>query len=290
LLFLGTTFLGAMFARSFKELTFVTVSITVGLTAYSFVPAIFTDVNEIALISPLTLVVRDLQAEAVSLPAAAFSLTPPFLVAGVCFALGAGLYREEDMFTQRAIPGRVLDALAGPIGARWHVGVMTAVLIPFVFVAQLFAIALLFPLEAVGSAAILLVLLVVVVTEEIAKSLHIYAGYAHGRFGGSLRGAIGLGIASGVGFFLAEKIGLLAQLVGLQQIPTAQAGLAGSITPQQGALVLLFLFAPLALHVVTATISAVGARRGKGTYVVMLGVAMFVHLLYNLTVVFTLVQ
>jgi RsiW-degrading membrane proteinase PrsW (M82 family) len=283
LLFLGTTFLGAMFARSFKELTFVTVSITVGLTAYSFVPAIFTDVNEIALISPLTLVVRDLQAEAVSLPAAAFSLTPPFLVAGVCFALGAGLYREEDMFTQRAIPGRVLDALAGPIGARWHVGVMTAVLIPFVFVAQLFAIALLFPLEAVGSAAILLVLLVVVVTEEIAKSLHIYAAYEHGRFDRGLRTALVLGLASGVGFFLAEKIALLAQLVGVPELAVGEAGLLGGVVV--GPVLVLFLLAPLTLHVVTAAISAVGASRGRGWYTATVVVAMFVHFAYNVTVV-----
>jgi hypothetical protein len=41
---------------------------------------------------------------------------------------------------------------------------------------------------------------------------------------------------------------------------------------------------------VTALISAVGARRNAGTYAVALGAAMFVHLLYNLTVVFTLVQ
>ncbi|ERH11228.1 MAG: hypothetical protein J07HX64_03012 [halophilic archaeon J07HX64] len=200
LLFLGITFLGAMFARSFKELTFITVSITVGLTSYAFVPAIFTDVNEIALISPLTLVVRDLQAESVALGEVAFSLTPPLLVAGLCFALGAGLYREEDMFTQRSVPERVLDALVGSIRARWHVGVMTAVLIPFVFIAQLFAIALLFPLNAVGSAAIVLVLAVVVVTEEIAKSLHVYAAYEHGRFDRGLRTALVLGVASGVGF------------------------------------------------------------------------------------------
>ena len=233
LLFLGTTFLGAMFARSYRELTFVTVTITVGLTAYAFVPAIFTDVNEIALISPLTLVVQDLQAETVSLPAMAFSLTPPLLAAGVCFALGAGLYREEDMFAQRSIPGRVLDALAGPVTARWQVGVMTMVLVPFVFVAQLFAIALFFPLGAVGSTAIVLVLAVVVVTEEVAKSVHVYAAYEHGRFDRGLRTALVLGLASGVGFFLAEKVALLAQLVGLPDLAVGEAGLLGGSPPDR---------------------------------------------------------
>jgi ABC-type Na+ efflux pump permease subunit len=283
LLFLGITFLGAMFARSFKELTFVTVSITVGLTAYAFVPAIFTDVNEIALISPLTLVVRELQAETVALPEMAFSLTPPLLVAAVCFGLGAGLYREEDMFAQRSIPGRVLDAVVGPIRARWHVGVMTAVLIPFVFVAQLFAIALFFPLNGVGSVAILLVFVVVVVTEEIAKSVHIYASYEHGRFDRRLRTALVLGLASGVGFFVAEKIALLAQLVGLPQLAVGEAGLLGGVTV--GPVLLVFLLAPLTLHVVTAAISAVGASYSRATYAAAVILAMVVHLAYNLTVV-----
>ena len=283
LLFLGITFLGAMFARSFKELTFITVTITVGLTAYAFVPAIFTDVNEIALISPLTLVVRELQAESVALGEVAFSLTPPLLVAGLCFALGAGLYREEDMFTQRSVPGRVLDALVGPIRARWHVGVMTAVLIPFVFIAQLFAIALLFPLNAVGSAAIVLVLAVVVVTEEVAKSLHVYAAYEHGRFDRGLRTALVLGIASGVGFFIAEKIALLAQLVGLPDLAVGEAGLLGGTTA--GPVLFLFLLAPLTLHVVTAGISVLGASRDRATYTAAVVLAMVVHFAYNLTVV-----
>jgi ABC-type Na+ efflux pump permease subunit len=283
MLFLGTTFLGAMFARSYRELTFVTVTITVGLTAYAFVPAIFTDVNEIALISPLTLVVQELQAETVSLPAMAFSLTPPLLVAGVCFALGAGLYREEDMFAQRSIPGRVLDALAGPVTARWQVGVMTMVLVPLVFVAQLFAIALFFPLGAVGPSAVVLVLVVVVVTEEVAKSVHVYAAYEHGRFDRGLRTALVLGLASGAGFFLAEKVALLAQLVGLPDLAVGEAGLLGGVAT--GPVLLLFLLAPLTLHVVTAVISAVGASHGRRWYTVAVVVAMAVHLLYNLSVV-----
>lgn len=287
LLFLGAMFLGAMFARSFAELTFVTISITVGLTAYAFVPAIFTDVNEIALISPLTLVVRDLQAQSVALGEIAFSVTPPLLVAGVCFALGSGLYREEDMFAQRSIPGRLLDALTGPIRTRWHVGLMTAALIPFVFVAQLFAIALLFPLEAVGGIAIVLILVVVAITEELAKSLHIYGAYEHGRFDRGLKTAVGLGAISGVGFFLGEKIALLAQLVGLPDLAIGEAGLLGGVAV--GPLLFVFLLFPLALHVITAAISAVGASRDRRSYAIAVVLAMVIHFAYNMTVVVLLV-
>ncbi|WP_262176878.1 ABC transporter permease [Haloarcula laminariae] len=299
LLFLSATFCGAMFARSFKELTFVTVTITVSLTSYAFVPAIFTDVTPIALISPLTLVVMDLTGRSISLGEFAFSTIPPLLTALVLFGLGAGLYREEDMFTQRSIPLKVLDALAGQIKSRRSALKMSAILIPFVIVAELGAIAFLFVLDSVSlnvfgtnqSLGIVLVLGVVAVVEELGKSLHIYAGYAHARYERTLRSAIGLGALSGLGFFLAEKGLLIVRLSDLESLPIGDAATMGA-TPPAGVplwvVALLFLFAPLALHAVTAAISSVGARRGRWAYVAAVGVAVVVHFAYNLTVVTSL--
>jgi ABC-type Na+ efflux pump permease subunit len=286
LLFLAATFLGAMFARSFKELTFVTVTITVGLTSYAFVPAIFTDVTPIALISPLTVVVRDLQGQAVGLSQFLFSVTPPLLSALVLFGLGAGLYREEDMFAQRSIPLKVLDALAGRIRTARDVAVVVAILLPFVFVFQLLAIAVLF---ALGEISIPLILVVVAVVEEVAKSLPIYAAYAHKRFEPTTRTALILGLMSGVGFFVGEKLSHVAQLVGLPELEIGQAAL--QITPGDvGIPILLGLFfLPLVLHTVTAAISAVGASRGKRSYAVALGLAMVIHFAYNFVVVMSLV-
>jgi ABC-type Na+ efflux pump permease subunit len=305
LLFLGATFLGAMFARSFKELTFLTVTITVGLTAYAFVPAIFSDVNAIALISPLTLVVRDLQAESIGIGEFVFSTTPPLLTSMVFFGLGAGLYREEDMFDQRAVSGKVLDALVGLVPGRSHdgwlphrlqrlipldlptlerylsVSVVTVVLIPFVFVSQLVAIALLF---ALGEISIVLVLAVVAVVEELAKSLHIYASFEHSRFSRTNRVALALGICSGIGFFVGEKIALLAQLVGLEDLAVGEAGLQGGVAAG-GPILIVFLLAPLVLHTVTAATSAFGASRGKRQYAIAVFAAMIIHFLYNWTVV-----
>ena len=288
LLFLGATFCGAMFARSFKELTFVTVTITVSLTSYAFVPAIFTEVTPIALISPLTLVVRDLQGQSVALSEFVFSTTPPTLTALVLFGLGAGLYREEDMFTQRAVPLKVLDALSGRIASTWSALKLSVILLPFVFVAELVAVALLF---ALGELSIPLVLVAVVVVEEVAKSLHLYAGFASARYDRSLRTALTVGALSGLGFFLAEKFFLLAQLADLQTVPTGEAAFAGGVVPGgvSPAVVALLLLVPLALHVVTATISSLGARRGRRTYALGLGVAMAVHFAYNYAVVRALV-
>jgi len=286
LLFLSATFLGAMFARSFKELTFVTVTITVSLTSYAFVPAIFTDVTPIALISPLTLVVRDLQGQAIGLGQFAFSTLPPTLTAAVLFGLGSGLYREEDMFTQRPIPRKVLDALAAPIKRKRSVALVTAVLLPFVLVAELVVVALLF---ALGEASIPFILIGVAVIEEVAKSLHVYAGYEHAKYDRKHRTAVVLGFLSGLGFFLAEKLALIAQLVDLPDLPAGRAALESQATLGLGlplpVVVVGLLFAPLVLHVVTATISSVGASRGKLPYVGALVVAIVVHLVYNLAVV-----
>ncbi|MFC4450167.1 ABC transporter permease [Halorussus aquaticus] len=286
LLFLSASFVGGMFARSFKELTFVTVTLSVFLTSYAFVPAIFTNVHPIAAISPLTLVVKALRGAAFSLGEYAFSTGPLFLSSGVLFALGAGVYREEDMFTQRSVPLKFLDALDSQIFGRRSVAKLSALSIPFVFVGELLVVALLFALP--GSISMPVLLVAIAGVEEVAKSVHVYAGFAHSRFERTLRSAATLGFLSGLGFFLGEKATAVAQLVGLPNLELGKAafgtvtGLGIEATP----LVLVALFVtPLALHTVTATITAAGATRDRNWYLGTLAVATLVHAVYNLTVV-----
>ncbi|WP_231184135.1 ABC transporter permease subunit [Haladaptatus sp. DYF46] len=286
LLFLASAFVGAMFARSFKELTFVTVSLSVFLTSYAFVPSVFTDVHPIAAISPLSLVVRVLQGEPVALGQYAFSTLPLYLTAGALFALGAGVYREEDMFTQRPVTLKALDALDGQLRGKWSVAKVSAFSIPFVFVAELLAVALLFALPVELSIPVLL--LAIAFIEEVAKSVHVYAGFAHERFDRSLRTVGTLGLLSGFGFFAGEKLTAIAQLVGLPNLELGRAafGAATGLGVDASPLVLLgLLFAPLALHSVTATITAYGAGKDRTWYVWTLVVTTLVHAAYNLTVV-----
>ena len=284
-LFLGASFLGAMLARSFKELTFVVVTISVGVMTFAFVPAIFTDVDPLALISPLTLVVRDLTGTAVSPSGIAFAVLPSALAATVLFGLGLGVYREEDMFTQRPVHLKALDALAGRIRSPRSLVGVTAVLIPFVFVAELLAVAMLFALP--GRLSVVLVLVVVAVVEEFAKSLPVLAGFVAARYDRTSRTALLAGAASGLGFFLGEKLTLVVQLVGLPELRV------GSAAFQVGAggplLVGALLLAPLALHVVTASTSALGAVRGTRAWLGATAVAVAVHVAYNLAVVGLLV-
>ncbi|UWG47641.1 ABC-type Na+ efflux pump, permease component [Halanaeroarchaeum sp. HSR-CO] len=279
-LFLGASFVAGLLSRSYKELTFVTVTISVVVTGYAFVPAVFTQVHPIAAISPLSVVVSDLQSAPFSPGAFVLSTVPVTLAAVVLFVLGTGMVREEHMFTRRPLPARTLDALAAPLGARWTVGLWTALFVPFVFVAELFVVSALFVLPAATSIPVLLAAIAVI--EEVAKSLHVYAGFERGRFPRGSRTAVVLGTVSGIGFFLAEKLMAITQLVGLPQLDVGQVAFGpaiGGFSPG------LLLVAPLFLHVTTATISAVGAARSRLAYLLGLSVAILVHLGYNLAVV-----
>jgi ABC-type Na+ efflux pump permease subunit len=288
LLFLGATFVSAMFARSFKELTFLTVTVSTSLTTYAFVPAIFTEVTPIALISPLTVVVRDLGNVPVAPHELAFSTAPPLFVAGALFLLGAGVYREEDMFTQRSVPMKALDALDARLSGPPSVAVVSALAIPFVFVVELVALAGLFPLPRLVTLPLLLVLVAVV--EEVAKSVHVFAGFESGRFDRSRGTVLLLGALSGLGFFVGEKATAVVQLVGLQQVGLGRAAFAtAGVETVGGPLASAgLLLAPLVLHAVTAIISAAGASRGRDWYAGALGVAVLVHAVYNLSVVVVL--
>ena len=284
-LFLAATFVGAMFARSFKELTFVTIAVSVSVTVYAFVPAIFTEITPIALISPLTLVVRDLQGTGVAPGEFLFSTGPILLSAVVLYALGTGVYREEDMFTQRPVHLKAMDALAARVRSARGVALWSALFIPFVFVAELLAVALLFAVSSGVSDALVVPLLIAVVAtvEEVAKSVHVFAGFESARFARTGRVAVVVGVASGMGFFLGEKLTVVVQLVGLPDLTLGRA-VAPEAATTDPLVALGLLLAPLALHTVTATISALGASRGTTGYAVALPVAILVHWLYNLTV------
>jgi hypothetical protein len=124
---------------------------------------------------------------------------------------------------------------------------------------------------------------VIAAIEEVAKSIHIYAGFESDRFGRSTKMALLLGGLSGLGFFVGEKFTVIAQVVGLPELVLGQATLTPSgVTPSATA---VLFFAPLVLHAVTAAISALGAKKNLRWYLLAMLVATVVHAAYNFGVV-----
>jgi hypothetical protein len=115
----------------------------------------------------------------------------------------------------------------------------------------------------------------------------VLAGFEKGRFEPSIRSALTLGVASGAGFFVGEKATAVVQLVGLPELTVGRAAFApaGTVGVEALPVALALLAAPLVLHVVTASLSALGARSGFRWYLAGVGVAVVVHTTYNLTVV-----
>jgi RsiW-degrading membrane proteinase PrsW (M82 family) len=191
------------------------------------------------------------------------------------------------MFTQRPVHLKAMDALAARISRPRSLTLVVAALVPFVFVAELMAVALLFALP--GGLSIVLLLTVVAVIEELAKSLPVYAGFLHARYERTLRAAAFAGGFAGLGFFLAEKFTLIVQVVGLDRQISEGSAVFQTGANAGPAVALLLLLAPLALHVVTTSLSAVGATRSRDGYALGLTAAIVLHLAYNLSVVVFLV-
>lgn len=280
LAFLGLVFVAAMLSRSFRELTFLTVMGGVLLTAYAFVPAIFSEVHPIALISPITLVVFELRSRPVELAQVLYAVAPLTLVAGALFHLGSGLYTEEDLFHQKSVGAKLLDALARPVRGIRSGFALSLLLLPFVLVAELLLVALLFtsPISFGLAGA----LLGTAALEEVFKALPSYAAVTRGAI--EARKAPLFGALTGAGFFVAEKSFLLVSLIGLYNVPIGAAVLGEGLAGATGGVLALLLLAPLVLHTVTASISAKGATMGRRGFLSAVALAILIHLGYNLLV------
>lgn len=284
--FLALEFVSAMYARSFRELTFLTVFTSVLLTIYAFLPAVFSDVHPIALVSPITLVVFDLRDQAVTLGQVLYALLPLTLFSSILFVMGAALYREEDLFHQKPVLAKAVDSVARQVRSLASGLKLSFMFLPFVFVAELLLVTFLFawpvPVGLLG------VLLAVALVEETFKAAPSYAAVRRGVV--PAKRAVLFGALVGLGFFLAEKGFLLASLAGLYDVPAGAAvfGAAGGTALGGGAAWLAaigLLLGPLLLHMTTAAISAWGARTGGATFGMAFTTAVVIHTIYNFTIV-----
>lgn len=271
LIFLSTAFMGAIIARSFKELTFVLVFLSVFLSGYIFLPAMFANIHTISIISPITLVVKLLENETVSVSEYLFSTTPLYLVSILIFMFGIFIYREEDLFTQKPIRSKLLDSVQEFINrAPMPVFLLSIALLPLVFSLQLMLIVLLFNVPI--RIGILVFILLAAFIEEVVKSAGIYTVFSRKILPFTTGNALKFGILSGAGFFAGEKLLLLLVI----------ASIAGSVFGSVMGIGLLIY--PLLLHV-TSTTAASLSLKGTGNYLFSVIIATVIHAAYNLYLV-----
>jgi ABC-type Na+ efflux pump permease subunit len=273
LLFFALSFYSAILSRSFKELTFASVFLSVIISGYLFFPAMFANIHAISSISPITLIVRLIENEAVLTNTYLFSTLPFYFVAISVYAFGTFIFREEDLFTQKAISGKIVDCfeifLSYPYGS---VFLLSIIFIPFVYMAQLMLIVMLFNLPLAYS--IIAMILLSAMAEELVKSIGIYTLFKRKIADITLRNAIKYSILSGAGFFVGEKAVAFLTLA-----PIASSAFGSVMT--MGTLLLI----PLFLHITTVLISSlVMYKRGTHYYLVSVVLATLFHSIYNIVI------
>lgn len=213
----GALFIG-MTARSFRELSFLSIFFSTVMTAYLFFPSVFANVHAISLISPLTLVVLLFQGSGFAVADYVYATALFYLGTAAILFLCVKNFNEERLFSQERLTSKVVSFVAGAM-ARGHpfasLVALNALAIPLVCMVQMMYLALFFNLPL--PLALVLLIFLAALTEEVFKSVGIAALFkrAGGAPGWKTLGTAA--VATGVGFLLGEKLLLfvtLSQLTG----------------------------------------------------------------------------
>ena len=272
--FLANALLIGMLSRSFKELSFVSIFFSTVATSYLFFPSIFANVHVISLVSPLTLIVLELQGTAWTATDYLYSTSLFWLTSAVLFYVAARNFKEERLFSEKNLVTRLREFLSEIISTKrpfFSLLLLTGFLIPFVFMIQLMSLVLFFNLPMPYS--LVLLLLSAALIEEIAKGIGVYTIYSRDPAFFSWKNVFFACAATATGFLVGEKLLLFVTLAQITE------SVFGSIL----FLSLGVLWMPLLLHfagvlIVTSCLK-VGGRRW---FVPGLFLAMVVHCLYNL--------
>ena len=274
LFFLANALIIGMAARSFKELSFVSIFFSTLATSYLFFPTVFANTHVISIISPLTLVVLDIQGDGFTAMEYVYSTALFFATSIILFYVGITNFREERLFSQKPLTSRLADFVSAGI-SRDHPHISLFLLagftIPFVFMAQMLTLVLFFNIPMPLSLVLLTVSAAFI--EEFAKSIGLYA-VARERPGFlTPRNLLLAAVAIGFGFLVGEKLLLFATLAQITE------SIFGSVL----FLSLQVLWMPLLLHIagvlITGTFLLLWGRRA---YLPGLVAACVVHSLYNL--------
>ncbi len=274
LIFLSTAFLSSILARNFRELTMMLVFFSVVLGSFLFIPTAFVNIHEYSTISPLTLVVTLLEGDAVTLDNLAFASVPLLFASLLIYLFGTLLMNEEGLLVKVDAFEKVLDSVGRLLYylGHWQVGVLVIgmLVVPFVFLGQLFLLVIFFNMMTVSPMLVIGISMAVsVMVEEWAKVLAPLVLLKKG-----CRYSILLGMLSGIGYFLGEK-GLL--LLALSSV--VEGGLGELLFVGTGYL----LVVPLLIHVIGAVVSSKGIAYGISPKWAV-AAACVVHFIMNLII------
>jgi ABC-type Na+ efflux pump permease subunit len=277
LFFLASALLIGMLSRSFKELSFISIFFSTLATSYLFFPSIFANVHVISLVSPLTLIILQIQGTGFSASDYLYSTSLFYLTSGVLLFIGAVNFNAERLFDLRPFLPRLREFISSSLSREhpWRSLLLANVfLIPFVFMVQMMGLVLFFNLPMPLS--LVLLILFAAFIEELAKSVGVYSLFHAELRALPAKTILLASAATALGFLLGEKLFLLLMLSQITE------SVFGSILFLQQGISLLWM--PLLLHFTGVLMVLLALRTGgRRWYLPGILAAAAVHSLYNLS-------
>ena len=266
LVYFSIAFVVALLSRSFKELSFLGIFYISIYSLFLLIPAFLIGYSEASYASPLTVIVKLLLGEPVGLDLLAFTLIPELLLGLLMFCIGSLIFTSEDLFSYKSIISKIIDAHVNFIKKPYYMLYSAAASVPFVFILETMLVVLLISIRSEHSLVIVLVFAAFI--EETFKSIGMYTIYSRRMFDVDFRRAILLGIYTGAGFFVAEKLMLVIVIA--------------AFVPEFSLVALAGLLIPLLLHVTFSTALSLGMYKlGARRLYPLLFVISLIHFAVN---------
>jgi ABC-type Na+ efflux pump permease subunit len=274
-LFIFAIYLGvALCYRTFKDQSFFSMLAVTMVTGFLVFPAMFTGINKLSYISPLSLAIQMYKGEQFGITEYFFSTAPMYLIFALSLIAGVRVFNEEYLLNYKPLRRKVSEAIYFALSKKYlslSIFILSLLLIPIVMMVELGGIVLAtnFPMPL----AIWFLMLVGVTVEEIAKSCGI-AVLIQNHLVRSWKKLLLLALISGAGFFLGEKLLLLLSMNIVSESTFTSVMFGGNL-----------LLLPLALHILcTVVTAAITYKAGVRYYVPALLISCTLHLAYDIAI------
>jgi len=248
-------------SRSYKEMTFLIMVSSFLITAYLFIPAIFSGTIPVSKISPITNMLLHFETGKFDIGGYILSTSQFYVLFFVLSFISIRMMDPEVMYLD-SIGRKMMVSLTKWIKRPLDCLFASALSIPFVFITEFMLISVVFTMPLQFS--IPAFILGISVVEELFKTSIVYAAYKN-------TGKTALpSILTAIGFFSGEKVLALIE-IGKTYMDLLLAG---------------YLLLPLALHLIALLSFAVLIKRKS--YAFAFGVAVLVHFAYDYGVLLAL--
>ncbi len=257
--------------RTFKDTTFISMLATFLLIGYLLFPAMFSGVNALAYMSPLTLAVKMYRGEAFGLREYLFATLPMMLIFALSLYVATRCLNEEFLMGYRSLWRKIAEALYLALDLRYpalSIFLLSLALVPVIYLFQLVALAV--SLNLPLPIALVTTLFAAAFVQEAAKSIGIRMLIEQRRVTRFRRVLLLAGL-SALGFVAAQSL-LLAISLGMLTPSALTRVLFGAV----------FSIGSLVVNFVTTALVCGLYFRFKVRYRVALLAGTLLQLLFNL--------